>query len=144
MLSECANNKQRRSIFCTKTVRNTQLTRLNKLAKVKSFNYKKCFYLFATMKMCKVFVVLLMISSIVLCAEAQGMRRKVRRKVLRRPVQQVVEAYEAEITPQKSRAIVLETEEPEVPEVIEVEGNEPAEEEARSFAAVDEDRYGRG
>ena len=94
--------------------------------------------------MYKIFVVLLFVSSIVLSAEVKGLRRKVRRKVLRRPVQEVVEAYEADSPPEKSRAFVLQTEEPKVPEVIEVEEIEPLEQEARDVALVDEDRYGRG
>ena len=146
MTTECANNQQQNSSLCRdKNKTKYSLKTFEQSNQRKDFQDKEVFYLsVTTMTTSKVFVVLLLISTIVFCAENKGMRRLVRRKILRRPVQEVVEAYEADSTPAKSRAFLLETEEAEMPEVIEEKEIEPADEESENFDIVDEDRSGRG
>ena len=96
------------------------------------------------MKTFKVLLVLLMISSIVLCADERGRRRKVRRKVLRRPVQEVVNVYEPELIPEEGRSIVFQTEDSVVPELSEKKEIEPIEDDQQDIVLIEEDRAGRG
>ena len=89
-------------------------------------------------------------------AEEKGRRRKLRRKVLRRPVQEVVEIYNAPPPPaeivsvNQGRAFVMETEEgsDDMPQVFEAEelGLVPnsIEEDEAAVSNIEEERSGRG
>ena len=96
------------------------------------------------METLKVFLVLLMLSSIVLSAEEKGRRRKLRRKIIRRPVQEVASSFEPDSIPEEGRSFVLEmgdTAPVDLTEKTEVEENV---ENQQDISLIEEDRAGRG
>ena len=93
----------------------------------------------------KLFLLLLMLSSIVFCAEEKGRRRKVRRKVLRRPVQEAVTVFEPESDQEEGRGFVHKTVNVNALDLS--EDNEEIEqnvEDQQDLSLIDEDRAGRG
>jgi hypothetical protein len=92
----------------------------------------------------KVFLLLLVLSSIVFCAEEKGRRRKVRRKVLRRPQQEVVNVYEPEDNQEEGRGFVHKTVDSNVLDLSENTDNDEDEELQQDMSVVEEDRAGRG
>ena len=92
----------------------------------------------------KVFLILLVLSSIVFCAEEKGRRRKVRRKILRRPVKEVDVTFEPEDIQDEGRGFVHKTVDADVLDLsqnMEVEENQNIE---QDISHIDEDRAGRG
>ena len=92
----------------------------------------------------KTFLLLLMLSSIVLCAEEKGRRRKVRRKVLRRPVKEVVNSFEPENMQEEGRGFVHKTVDADVLDLSQNMEEAESQEVTRDLSHIDEDRAGRG
>ena len=96
------------------------------------------------MEIFRVLLLVLMISSIVFCAEEKGRRRKVRRKVLRRPQQEVVNVYEPEENQEEGRGFVQKTVDSNVLDLSENMDSAENEELQQDISLVEEDRAGRG
>ena len=92
----------------------------------------------------KTFLLLLMLSSIVFCAEEKGRRRKVRRKILRRPVKEVVNSFEPENMEEEGRGFVRKTVDADVLDLSQNMEEAESQEVTRDLSHIDEDRAGRG
>ena len=78
------------------------------------------------------------------CAEEKGRRRKVRRKVLRRPVKEVVNIFEPENVQDEGRGFVHKTVDADVLDLsqnLEMKENQDIE---QDISHIEEDRAGRG
>ena len=85
-----------------------------------------------------------MLSSIVFCAEEKGRRRKVRRKILRRPQQEVVNVYEPEDNQDEGRGFVHKTVDSNLLDLSENMDSDENEKVPQDISVVEEDRAGRG
>ena len=93
------------------------------------------------METLKTLFVLLVISSIVFCAEEKSRRRKVRRKIIRRPATEVVEEYEPEIPQVEGRSFPRQTGSAHIVEDEEISEDEEG---PQGMELIEEDRAGRG
>ena len=93
------------------------------------------------MKTFKTLLILLVISGIVFCAEEKSRRRKVRRKIIRRPATEVVEEYEPEIAQFEGRSFPRQTGSAHVVEDEEISEDEEG---PQGMELIEEDRAGRG
>ena len=93
------------------------------------------------MKTFKTLFILVVISGIVFCAEEKSRRRKVRRKIIRRPATEVVEEYEPEIAEVEGRSFTRQTGSTHVVEDAE---NAEDDEGPQGMELIEEDRAGRG
>ena len=94
----------------------------------------------------KLVLLLLMLSSIVFCAEEKvGRRRKVRRKILRRPAKEVVNEFEPETMQDEGRGFIQRTVDADVLDLSQnMEEEEASQETQEDLSHIDEDRAGRG
>ena len=92
------------------------------------------------MKTFKTLLILLVISGIVFSAEEKSRRRKVRRKIIRRPATEVVEEYEPEIPQVEGRSFPRQA---GSALIVEEELSED-EEGPQGMELIEEDRAGRG
>ena len=93
----------------------------------------------------KLVLLLLMLSSIVFCAEEKvGRRRKVRRKILRRPVKDVVNEFEPEHMQEEGRGFIQRTVDADVLDLSQNIEEEVSQETQEDLSHIDEDRAGRG
>ena len=90
----------------------------------------------------KLVLLLLMLSSIVFCAEEKvGRRRKVRRKILRRPVK---DEFEPENMQEEGRGFIQRTVDADVLDLSQNIEEDVNQETQQDPSLVDEDRAGRG
>ena len=92
----------------------------------------------------KTFLLLLMLSSIVFCAEEKGRRRKVRRKILRRPAKEVINSFEAENMEEEGRGFVRKTVDADVLDLSQNMEETESHGITQDLSHIDEDRAGRG
>ena len=93
------------------------------------------------MKTFKTLLILLVISGIVFSAEEKSRRRKVRRKIIRRPATEVVEEYEPEIAQFEGRSFPRRTGSAHIVEDEEISEDEEG---PQGMELIEEDRAGRG
>ena len=93
------------------------------------------------MKTFKTLLILMVLSGIVFCAEEKSRRRKVRRKIIRRPAAEVVEEYEPEPGQDEGRSFPRQL---GSAHIVEDEDIVEGEEGPQNMEMIEEDRAGRG